>query len=125
MIGKCSSYVARCVLSDFDGAAALLPSARRVKSEKCWKIRLGMHRLGATRLAPSPSSYGTPKTTLAAAIDLAKAAVSIQIDNQVALTGLQAHRGQDTDHPIIFAASAALRVVRYATNVRAIHIQAV
>ena len=73
----------------------------------------------------TPSSYGTPKTTLAAAIDLTNAAVSIQLDNQVALTGLQAHPGQDTDHPFIIAASSVLRVVIYATNVRAVHIQAV
>ncbi len=63
--------------------------------------------------------------TLMTRVDLPYAAVRIHIDDQVALTGLQGHPGQDTDHTIIIAASVALRVVKYATNVRAVHIQAV
>lgn len=63
--------------------------------------------------------------TLITSVDLPYTAVPIHIDDQVALTGFQAHPGQDTDHPIIIAASVALRIVKYTTNVRAVDIQAV
>ena len=61
----------------------------------------------ARQIAALPGPDSPAEIALAAAIDLANPTLRRQVNDQVALTGLQADPGQDTDHPIADPASVA------------------